>query len=96
MQTPILGLIENMSYSACPDTAGRHEIFGPSHAKQTVLRLGVAFPGRLPIDSKVARLCDAGRIEDYGSEAFTPIAEELVLGAPEMRRSTLMQGHAGQ
>jgi len=28
MQTPILGLIENMSYFECPDTGTRYDIFG--------------------------------------------------------------------
>ena len=96
MQTPILGLMQNMGYSECPDTAGCHESFGPRHARQTALRPGATFPGRLPLDSMVAWLCDAGCIDDYASEAFTPIAEELVLGLPEVRRATLMQGHAGQ
>jgi Mrp family chromosome partitioning ATPase len=96
MQTPILGLIENMSYFECPDTGKRYEIFGPSHAEQTAQRIGVAFLGRLPIDPEIARLCDAGRIEEYGGNAFAPIAEELVLRTPKAQRSTFMQMHAGQ
>jgi Mrp family chromosome partitioning ATPase len=83
MQTPILGLIENMSYFECPDTGKRYEIFGPSHAEQTAQRIGVAFLGRLPIDPEIARLCDAGRIEEYGGDAFAPIAKELVLRTPK-------------
>jgi ATP-binding protein involved in chromosome partitioning len=96
MQTPILGLIENMSYFECPDTGKRYEIFGPSHAEQTARQIGVVFLGRLPIDPEIARLCDAGHIEEYGSEAFAPIAEELVLRAPEAQPSTFMQTHASQ
>jgi ATP-binding protein involved in chromosome partitioning len=96
MQTPILGLIENMSYFECPDTGKRYEIFGPSHAEQTARRLGISFLGRLPIDPEIARLCDAGRIEEYRSEAFVPVVEELVLRAPEARPSTFMQTQAGQ
>ena len=96
MQTPILGLIENMSYFECPDTGKRYEIFGPSHAEQTAQRIGVAFLGRLPIDPEIARLCDAGCIEEYGGDAFAPIAEELVLRTPKAQRSTFMQMHASQ
>jgi len=96
MQTPILGLIENMSYFECPDTGKRYEIFGPSHAKQTARQIGVVFLGRLPIDPEIARLCDAGHIEEYGSKAFAPIAEELVLRAPKAQPSTFMQTHVGQ
>ena len=95
MQTPILGLIENMSYFECPDTGKRYEIFGPSHAEETAERIGVPFMGRLPIDPEIARLCDAGRIEDYDLADFVPIAQDVARRAPEAAPSSLMQGHAG-
>jgi Mrp family chromosome partitioning ATPase len=76
--TPMLGLIENMSYFECPDTLKRHEIFGPSHAEETAQRIGVSLLGRLPVDPEIARLCDAGRIEDLAAPAFEPIALELL------------------
>ncbi len=96
MQAPILGLIENMSYFECPDTGKRYEIFGPSHAEETAQVIGAPFLGRLPIDPEIAALCDAGRIEDYEGEPFAPIADEVVLRAPQARQSTFMQTHAGQ
>jgi ATP-binding protein involved in chromosome partitioning len=96
MQTPILGLIENMSYFECPDTGKRYEIFGPSHAEETARLIGVPFLGRLPIDPEIAALCDAGRIEEYEGEPFAPIAEEVVLRAPQAQPSTFMQTQAGQ
>ena len=85
MQTPILGLIENMSYFECPDTGKRYEIFGPSHAEETARQIGVPFLGRLPIDPEIAKLCDAGRVEEYETEAFAPIAQELVQRVPEAK-----------
>jgi Mrp family chromosome partitioning ATPase len=83
MHAPILGLIENMSYFECPDTGKRYELFGPSHAEETARRIGVPFLGRLPIDPEIARLCDAGRIEEYAAAAFAPMARDLVAGLPE-------------
>ena len=96
MQTPILGLIENMSYFECPDTGKRYDIFGPSHAEETARRLGVPFLGRLPIDPEIATLCDAGRIEDYATPAFAPIVRALAGRIPEARPSTFMQEHGGK
>ena len=87
MQTPILGLIENMSYFECPDTGNRYEIFGPSHADKVAQQIGVPFLGRLPIDPEIARLCDAGRVEDYESDAFGPVAQELLERVPEARQA---------
>jgi ATP-binding protein involved in chromosome partitioning len=95
MKTPILGLIENMSYFECPDTGKQYELFGPSHAEDTARRIGVPFLGRLPIDPEIARLCDAGRIEDYAGELFAPIAQHLVAKTPEARNSIFMQTHGG-
>jgi ATP-binding protein involved in chromosome partitioning len=96
MGTPILGLIENMSYFECPDTGKRYELFGPSHAEETAQRIGVPFLGRLPIDPEIARLCDAGRIEDYAGQDFSPIARDLARKVPEAKLSSFMQAHAGQ
>jgi len=70
--------VENLSYFVCPDTGKRYDIFGPSHADEVALRLGVPFLGRLPIDSQIAELCDQGKIEDYASEVFATIVERLV------------------
>jgi Mrp family chromosome partitioning ATPase len=86
MEIPILGLIENMSYFVCPDTGKQHDIFGPSRAEEMAARLGVPFLGRLPIDPKIARLCDLGGVEDYPAEAFVPIAQRLAEGAPVAHR----------
>ena len=96
MQAPILGLIENMSYFECPDNGRRYEIFGPSHAEETAQQIGVPFLGRLPIDPEIARLCDAGRIEDYAGGAFAPIAQDLACRAPEARPSSFMQAQVGR
>ncbi|HNS52297.1 MAG TPA: Mrp/NBP35 family ATP-binding protein [Anaerolineae bacterium] len=82
MNTPILGLVENMSYFECPDTGKRYDIFGPSHAEDTAQRIGVPFLGRLPIDPEIARLCDTGRIEEYSADTFAPMARDLVAGLP--------------
>jgi Mrp family chromosome partitioning ATPase len=86
MNVPILGLIENMSYFVCPDNGKQYDIFGPSHAEQMAAHLGVPFLGRLPIDPEIARLCDAGRIEDYPAKVFAPIAQRLADWAPLARR----------
>jgi ATP-binding protein involved in chromosome partitioning len=93
MKTPILGLIENMSYFECPDTGVRYDIFGPSHAQETAQRIGVPFLGRLPIDPEIARLCDQGRIEDYKGPAFAPIARDVVRRTPPARSSVFVQAH---
>lgn len=63
IQTPILGLVENMAYFVCPDTGKQHEIFGPSHSDEVALAANTQIIARLPIDPDVAAMCDAGQIE---------------------------------
>jgi Mrp family chromosome partitioning ATPase len=78
LSKPIFGLVENMSYFVCPDTGKRYDIFGPSHAEQVALQLGVPFLGHLPIDPEIAESCDVGEIESYSSEAFLPVVQCLI------------------
>ncbi len=82
---PILGVVENMSYFVAPDTGKRYDIFGPSHARETAAQLGVPFLGQLPLDCQIAELSDAGRIEEYEAEPFSPIAQTLIKTMPEAR-----------
>jgi len=89
LHIPILGLVENMSYFVCPDSGKQHEVFGASHAQKTAEAIGAPLLGRLPIDPEIAKLSDAGRIEEYPGEAFAPIAEQLVALATPARAPAL-------
>jgi Mrp family chromosome partitioning ATPase len=88
LNVPILGLVENMSYFVCPDTGKRYDIFGPSHADATAHKLWIPFLGQLPIDPQIAKLSDAGQIEDYAAEEFAPIAVRLKEAAPAAKKPT--------
>ncbi len=81
VNTPIIGVVENMAYFVCPDTGNKHFIFGPSHAQEVALAAFVPLLAQLPIDPNIAVLCDAGKVEDVTLEeipglldAFTNIA----------------------
>ena len=77
LNVPIVGLVENMSYFVCPKCGEQVDIFGPSQAMRTAMQLGVPLLGRMPLDPELARRCDAGEIEQYPTDAFAPIAEEI-------------------
>ncbi len=61
---PVIAVVENMSYYACPDTGKEHAIFGPSHAGDVATASGAKITARLPIDPMITELGDNGRIED--------------------------------
>lgn len=65
LDTSVLGLVENMSYFTCPDCQQKHAIFGESRVAEVAERYGIGAVATLPIDPKISRLVDQGRIEDY-------------------------------
>lgn len=77
MNIPMLGIIENMSYFLCPDNGIKYEIFGKSKIQETARTMGLEVLAQMPIDPKVAELCDLGQIEEYNSEAFAEIIGKL-------------------
>ncbi len=52
-RTPILGLVENMSYFQCKHCNEREEIFGSGGARKAGEEWGLEFLGALPIDTTV-------------------------------------------
>lgn len=77
MNVPILGVIENMSYFAIPETGRKLELFGKSRAQEMADMCEAPLLGQIPIDPELARLCDAGEIEDYHSDVFTELEGAL-------------------
>lgn len=65
MNSPILGIIENMSYLECPDCKKKIHLFGQSSIEEAVKEMNIDVIAKLPIDPQLAELCDEGRVELY-------------------------------
>lgn len=73
----IIGVVENMAYLTQPN--GDHmELFGPSQGTDLVVMTGSPLLTQLPIDPEIARLCDAGDIEQYQSDEFATLAANFI------------------
>jgi len=83
LHVPILGLVENMSYVACPTCGARIEVFGPSNAEHTAQLAGIPFLGSIPIDPRLAACCDAGEIEQYDHDVLPAIVEQVMARMPK-------------
>lgn len=74
VKTPVLGVVENMSYFLCPDNGKRYEIFGSGGAKQKAAEYNVPFLGEVPINIQIRVRGDEGKIsgvfEEAESEAY--------------------------
>lgn len=77
MDIPVLGLIENMSYVACPTCDEKINIFGESHLQQVAADHGLSVIAQLPIDPKLAQACDKGKIEMYESNQLDTLVDVL-------------------
>lgn len=65
MNIPILGLVENMSWLACPDCGKKIPLFGESHVEEIAAKHGLPVLAKMPLDPQLAALADAGAIEQY-------------------------------
>ncbi|MCR4428396.1 MAG: Mrp/NBP35 family ATP-binding protein [Caldiserica bacterium] len=76
--TPILGIVENMSYFTCPHCGKETSLFGTSHAQELANYLGVKILTRLPLSPTWAELADSGKSEEIPLDLFQPIREEIL------------------
>ena len=78
MQIPVLGLVENSSYSQCPDCGKQHEIFGKSHIDEIALQYHLPVLARLPIDPSVAQKMDDGAAEQLPTADLQAAVETIL------------------
>ncbi len=60
LNTPILGIIENMSYYVCSHCGEREDIFGHGGARRAGNKMGHAFLGEIPLSSLIRSRSDSG------------------------------------
>ena len=77
MNVPILGLVENMSYFECDDCGKKHYIYGNSHIEEIAEKYNLEVLGKLPIDPKLANLCDNGDIENLDNEYLINLTNKI-------------------
>ncbi len=65
MNVPILGIVENMSYFVCDNCNEKHYIYGKSNIEELAKNYGIENIAKLPIETKLRALVDAGEIEDF-------------------------------
>jgi Mrp family chromosome partitioning ATPase len=79
---PIIGVVENMAYFVCPDTAKQYFIFGPSHAEEVTLTAGAPLLAQLPIDPIVTAFCDLGDIEKVNLVEIPKLLDAFIRAVP--------------
>jgi ATP-binding protein involved in chromosome partitioning len=83
LNIPVLGLIENMSYFACPSCQHESDVFGRGGGERAAQAMDVPFLGRIPIYEPICRGGDAGEPlvigepDSAAARAFFSAAEQL-------------------
>jgi len=84
VDVPVLGIVENMSYFACPHCGERTEVFGHGGARAEAERLGTPFLGEVPLHLAIRETSDAGSpivVSDPDgahAQAYVRIAERVI------------------
>jgi len=84
MNIPVLGLVENMSYTVCPHCGEKYSIFGESHIEEITEKYGIKTICKLPFDPELAALCDRGEIESFQKDNLHNIVKMLISVKPLM------------
>ena len=86
VNTPVLGVIENMSGYLCPKCGARDDLFGTGGAAELEQRFGIPVLGRIPIEPAVRIAGDGGtplvvaQPEHPISRLYASIAEQVLEG----------------
>eukprot|EP00884_Botryococcus_braunii_P019374 jgi/Botrbrau1/611/Bobra.0161s0007.2 len=84
VNVPILGMVENMSYFACPKCNHQEYIFGQEGAVRLAQDLGIDLLGQVPLETVVRESCDRGspvaasNPEHRAALAYTDIARKVL------------------
>ena len=77
MDIPVLGIVENYSYLACPDCGKKIHVFGESRIDDIAADLGIQVLGKMPIDPALAQMVEAEKFfevdNDYIKDAVSAL-----------------------
>ena len=77
MNIRVLGLVENMSYVLCPDCGKHIDIFGAGKTDAVAAEFGFDLLARIPLDARLAALCDKGALELMENDYLKAAADKV-------------------
>ena len=89
-ETPVLGIVENMSSFRCPDCGGSHDIFGSGGGEEFADEENLPFLGAIPLDPAIRAGGDGGepivRSDGETATAFQAMTERVANNIGIVRR----------
>ncbi|MEG1609279.1 MAG: P-loop NTPase, partial [Clostridia bacterium] len=78
MEIPIIGVVENMSYVACPHCDEKIYLFGQSKLSSVASNFGLTNLAQLPIDPIIAQLVDKGEMENVTTTCVDEVIKNII------------------
>ena len=85
MHIPVLGLVENMSYIACPHCDEKISLFGESRLQELAEAYQIPLTAALPVDPKLAGGVDKGMIELFNGSWLDNLLDGIIDFKPAPR-----------
>jgi len=94
-ETPVLGIVENMSSFVCPDCGGSHDIFGSGGGHEFADETEMPFLGEVPLDPAVREGGDSGEPLVLDDDSATGDAfREIAANTANMQGIIHRKGHS--
>ncbi|MBQ1810049.1 MAG: P-loop NTPase, partial [Erysipelotrichaceae bacterium] len=77
--TKIIGLVENMSYVACPNCGEKIELYPKNNTQEMADKYNVPILARMPLDPSLSALVEEGRIEDYDASYMEEVIKRVTV-----------------
>ena len=77
MNIPVLGIVENYSYLACPDCGKKINVFGESCIDEIAAELGIKVLGKMPIDPALAEMVEAEKFYEVNNDYIKDALDAL-------------------
>ncbi|MCI4364300.1 MAG: Mrp/NBP35 family ATP-binding protein, partial [Thermoplasmata archaeon] len=89
LHVPLLGVVENFSFLACPHCGKLVEPFGPSRASALAGEYGIPVVARLPIDPGMSSHGDDGTLLSYSTQEVSGLGEGFLAALADAKRREL-------
>jgi Mrp family chromosome partitioning ATPase len=89
LHVPLLGVVDNMAWIACPHCGERIELFGPSRVPKVGVEYGIPVLGQLPVVPAISELADAGRLEDHVSPELAGLTDAFLRSVDEVTKRSV-------
>ncbi len=94
LNTPVLGLIENMSGFVCRHCGEKEEIFGAGGVREYSLQHEIPFLGAIPLDTRVRETSDSGE-PTVMADPDSPAAQAFMLVAQNLAAQVSIRNMGG-